>query len=72
MKEDKVITATDEVKRFAAWMRRGWAASMGVVFALVIGIVAGVVWARGEIIDDCKYAGSFRVQTQAFTCVRKI
>ena len=45
---------------------------MGVVFALVIGIVAGVLWARGEIIDDCKYAGSFRVQTQAFTCVRKI
>ncbi len=66
------ITAVDEVKRFGGWVKKLWSASMGVAIALVIGVVAGVTWSRGEIIDDCKYAGSFRVHTQAFTCVRKI
>jgi hypothetical protein len=49
-----------------------WAVSMGIVVALVVGFLLGIVYKQGDIIDDCKYAGSFRVHSQAFTCVRKI
>jgi hypothetical protein len=45
---------------------------MGVVLALVVGVLGGVTWARGEILEDCKYAGAFRVHTQSFTCVRRM
>jgi hypothetical protein len=45
---------------------------MGVVVALVLGLLLGVVYKQGDIVEDCRYAGSFRVHSQAFTCVRKI
>ena len=67
-----MITAGDEFKRIGAWLRKVWANSMGVVIALVLGIILGVVYKQGDIIDDCKYAGSFRVHSQAFNCQRKI
>lgn len=67
-----MITAGDELKRIGAWLKRVWAGSMGVVVALVLGIILGVVYKQGDIIDDCKYAGSFRVHSQAFNCQRKI
>ena len=67
-----MITPGDELKRFAAWVRKVWAGSMGVVIALVLGVLIGIVYKQGDIIEDCKYSGAFRVHTQAFTCVRKI
>jgi hypothetical protein len=67
-----MITAGDEIKRIGAWLRKVWASSMGVVVAMVLGIILGVVYKQGDIIDDCKYAGSFRVHSQAFNCQRKI
>ena len=62
-----MTTLGDELKKFVTFCRRVWAGSMGIVIALVIG-----VYKAGDIIDDCKYSGSFRVHSQAFNCQRKI
>jgi hypothetical protein len=67
-----MITPADEVKRFSTWAKKIWAGSMAAVICLVIGFALGVVYKQGDIIEDCKYAGAFRVHSQAFTCVRKI
>ena len=61
-----------EWARFKKFIKDTWAASMGVVIALIIGLLLGIVYKQGDIIDDCKYAGSFRVHSQAFNCQRKI
>ena len=58
-----------KIKRF---IKDVWSNSLGVVIALLLGLVFGIVYKQGDIIDDCKYAGSFRVHSQAFNCQRKI
>ena len=67
-----MTTLGDELKKFVTFCRRVWSGSMGIVIALVIGVLLGVVYKAGDIIDDCKYSGSFRVHSQAFNCQRKI
>ena len=67
-----MTTPKHELDKFVAFCRRVWAASMGVVIALVVGLLLGIVYKAGDIIDDCKYSGSFRVHSQAFNCQRKI
>lgn len=52
--------------------RRLWAASFGVVVALIIGILIGMFYTEGRVLDDCKYSGVYRVGTQSFTCIRKM
>jgi len=49
-----------------------WAKSFAAVLMLLIGIVIGQVQSESRIIGDCKYAGAFRVDVQAFTCQRRI
>ena len=61
-----------EFQKIRAWVRSVWSGSMGVVVSLVLGFLLGIVYKQGDIIDDCKYAGSFRVHSQAFNCQRKI
>lgn len=61
-----------EAKALLELTRKAWAYGFGVIIALVIGIALGMVIAREEIIDDCRYASSFRVHTQVFTCQRKL
>ena len=58
-----------KIKRF---IKDVWSNSLGVVIALLLGLMFGIVYKQGDIIDDCKYAGSFRVHSQAFNCQRKI
>ena len=58
-----------KIKRF---IKDIWSNSLGVVIALLLGLMFGIVYKQGDIIDDCKYAGSFRVHSQAFNCQRKI
>ena len=61
-----------DLKRIGDWIKRTWAASLGIFIALVLGILIGIVYKQGDIIDDCKYTGNFRVHSQAFTCIRKM
>jgi hypothetical protein len=42
------------------------------VVLFVIGLWIGSVTTEGRIVSDCKFAGSFRVDIQAFTCQRRI
>lgn len=67
-----MITAKQEWDKFVSFLRKTWAASMGAVIALVVGILFGIVYKQNDIQEDCKYAGSFRVHTQAYNCQRKI
>lgn len=68
----KEIGPAHEWARLKGWIKRVWADSMGVVIALVVGILLGIIYKQGDIIDDCKYSGSFRVHSQSFNCQRKI
>lgn len=61
-----------EWEKIKSWFKSAWANAMGVVIALMLGIVFGIMYKQGDIMDDCKYAGSFRVHSQAFNCQRKI
>lgn len=61
-----------EIKRFTEAFKRVWARSFWPLLALLCGLILGVLVATNRIIDDCKYAGAFRVDSQAFHCQRKI
>jgi ABC-type nitrate/sulfonate/bicarbonate transport system permease component len=61
-----------EWRKFRAWCRSVWAESLGVVIALVLGILIGVLYRQTDITEDCRYSGSFRVGTQAFNCQRRM
>lgn len=49
-----------------------WAKSFVAVLLFILGFWIGVVQTEGRIAGDCKFANSFRVDIQAFTCQRKI
>lgn len=61
-----------EIKRIKELCKRIWAAAFWPLFALLFGILIGVLIATNDILNDCKYAGAFRVDSQAFNCQRKI
>ena len=67
-----MTTAKHEWDRLVAFLRKTWAASMGIVLALIAGLLLGIVYKQNDIMEDCKYAGSFRVHSQAYNCQRKI
>jgi hypothetical protein len=67
-----MITAADEINRWKGFAKKVWAGSMGVILALLTGLAVGWVYGRGDLVEDCKYSGAFRVGTQAFICTRKI
>lgn len=49
-----------------------WGKSLGAAIALAIGWSLGSMNVESRIVGDCKFAGSFRVEIQAFACQRKI
>ncbi len=61
-----------EWRKFKHWCKSVWAESLGAVIALVLGLLLGVLYKQSDIMEDCRYAGSFRVGTQAFNCQRKM
>lgn len=64
----------DQVNWQAAWswINRVWAKSLVAVVLFVIGLWIGVVQTESRIASDCKFAGAFRVDIQAFNCQRKL
>ena len=61
-----------ETKRIKSLFAGIWSKSFWPLFALLCGILIGVLFATGNILNDCKYAGAFRIDSQAFSCQRKI
>ena len=61
-----------EWAKIKKWFVGVWANAMGVVLALILGVLLGITYKQSDIMDDCKYAGSFRVHSQAYNCQRKI
>ena len=46
------MTPKHEWDRFVAFARKAWANSMGVVIALVLGVIMGIVYKQGDIIPS--------------------
>ena len=67
-----MITASDEVKRISAAAKSWLARSIWCLVALAAGVLLGITYGEGRIIDDCRFSNSFRVGTQAFNCQRKM
>ena len=49
-----------------------WARSMVAIVLAVIGYQIGSIQTEIRIASDCKFANSFRVDIQAFSCQRKL
>lgn len=60
------------VKKMWASAQKAWAKSLGLILALIVGVFTGSVYSKNEILSDCSFNNSFRVNSQAFTCQRKI
>jgi len=63
---------TTYVKTAWAWVNALWARSLVAVVLFLIGLWIGGVTTEGRIVSDCKFAGSFRADIQAFNCQRRI
>ncbi len=54
------------------WINRVWAKSLVAVSLFFLGLWIGAVQTESRIASDCKFAGAFRVDIQAFNCQRRI
>jgi len=62
----------EELKKVLEMVNNWWARSMVAIVLAVIGYQAGSIQTESRIASDCKFANSFRVDIQAFTCQRKL
>ena len=69
---NSVIIETINFRKILDWVNAVWAKSLAAVIMLLIGLYIGGMNAEDRIVADCKFAGSFRVGIQAFTCQRRI
>ena len=67
-----MMLETITYKQILSFVYQTWAKSFAAVLMFVIGMWIGQVQTESRIIGDCKYAGAFRVDVQAFTCQRRI
>jgi hypothetical protein len=67
-----LIVETIDYKKFFAWINNVWAKSLAAVVMFVLGLWIGEVQTESRVIGDCKYAGAFRVEQQAFMCQRRM
>ena len=63
---------TFEYKQIFTWINNVWAKSLAAVLMFWVGIWMGQVQTEGRVVGDCKYAGAFRVNHEAFVCQRRI
>lgn len=66
-----IIESIDH-RKILDWINAVWAKSLVAVLLFVIGLWIGGVQTESRIVGDCKYAGAFRVDHQAFMCQRRI
>ena len=67
-----MIVDTINYKAIWEWVNAVWAKSFIALMLFLIGMWIGTVQTEGRIAGDCKFAGAFRVDIQAFTCQRKL
>ena len=67
-----MIVETIDYKKVIAWINNVWAKSLAAVIMFCVGVAIGHIQIESKIIGDCKYAGSFRVNHEAFVCQRRI
>jgi hypothetical protein len=67
-----MIVETFDYKQILNWVNGLWARSLAAVAMFFIGMLIGQVQTESRVIGDCKYAGAFRVEHQAFMCQRRI
>jgi hypothetical protein len=70
--ENKLIVDSIDPRKVLDWINKVWAKSLAAVIMFVIGLWVGQVQTESRIVSDCKFAGAFRVEIQAFACQRKI
>ena len=67
-----MIVETIDYRKIFAWINAVWAKSLAVVIMFVVGMWIGTVQTEMRVVGDCKYAGAFRVNHEAFVCQRRI
>jgi hypothetical protein len=73
MMGDKMMAFdTSYIKTAWNWVNDVWAKSLAAIVLFYIGLWIGGVMAEARIVSDCKFAGSFRADIQAFNCQRRI
>lgn len=61
-----------DYRKILNWINAVWAKSLVAVLLFIIGLWIGSVQTEIRVIGDCKYAGAFRVNHEAFVCQRRI
>jgi len=59
-------------RRVLDWINTIWAKSLAAVIMFFIGMSIGQLQTESRITSDCKFAGAFRVEIQAYNCQRRI
>ena len=59
-------------RRVLDWINTIWAKSLAAVIMFFIGMWIGQVQTESRVTSDCKFAGAFRVEIQAYNCQRRI
>ena len=67
-----MIIDTFNLKAIWLWINNVWAKSLIAIILFWLGYWIGNIQTEGRIAGDCKFAGAFRVEIQAFTCQRRI
>ena len=67
-----MIVDSIDVRKIWRAINDWWAKSMIAVVLFLLGMWIGVVNTESRIAADCKFAGAFRVEIQAFICQRKL
>lgn len=67
-----MIVDTINFKKVWAAIHDWWARSMMAVLLFLLGLYIGSTNTESRIASDCKFAGAFRVEIQAFICQRKL
>lgn len=67
-----MIIENVSLKRVWEWINNVWAKSLIAVILFFVGLWIGQVQTESRIASDCKFAGAFRVEIQAYNCQRRI
>ena len=59
-------------ERFYALIHQWWAKSLVLIILILIAFAFGRSFENKQITDDCKFMGSFRDGTQAYSCQVRI